>query len=79
MGDVFLKIRNNNSDEREAVHFESEKTEARLFNFSDVVESDNPLCNRYGLVVDYAIKRKMMHQVVLCRNTKYKQVSLRLC
>ena len=71
MGDVFLKIMNTNnfiltgnSDEREAVDFESEKVEARLFKFSDVLKPDNPLFNKYGLIVDYAIKRKMMHKVI---------------
>ena len=71
MGDVFLKIMNTNnsistgnSDKRGPVDFESEKVEARLFKFSDVLKPDNPLFNKYGLVVDYAIKRKMMHKVI---------------
>ena len=71
MGDVFLKIMSNsnlipieNSDEREAAVFEADHAEARLFKFNDVLKTDNPLHNKYGLVVDYTIKRKMMHKVM---------------
>ena len=70
MGDVFLKIINvdnsiptRNSNGQEAIDFEPDKVEAGLFAFDDVLKRINPLRNKYGLVVDYAIKRKMLHKV----------------
>ena len=66
MGDIFLKINNptENSKEQESAVLETENTEARLFKLSDVLKAHHPLYNKFGLVVDYTIKRKMMHKVI---------------
>ena len=72
MGDIFLGIANTNyslstANSNEAKVVDSEKAEAQLFKFSDVLKSDSPLYkyNKYGLIVDYAIKRKPMYEVIL--------------
>ena len=66
MGDVFLKIMNRNNqvlNDQESP-FESDNVEARLFKFSDVLNDiQNPLYDKYGLVLDYAVRRKMMTQL----------------
>ena len=75
MGDVFLKIMNHSnfsndqsgsvtsSSGQESAPFESDNTEVRLFKFSDILKVENPLYDKYGLVVDYAIRRKTMHTI----------------
>ena len=67
IGDVNLKIMNGNNLVRNGESpFESDNLEVRLFKFSDVLKnSENPLYNKYGLVVDYAIRRRMMNELAL--------------
>ena len=67
MGDVYLKIMNRKNQVLDGESpFESDNLEVRLFKFSDVLKnSENPLYNKYGLVVDYAIRRRMMTKLTL--------------